>query len=121
MEYFAMGSAAEDRISRMAHAMINSSSVIPASAENVRRWVGLPIRPRFEVSRNIARTIRLRLDLQRRLAGDQRYQLLLRIFRVHLHDRQVRGSRCQRLDDDSNKRPAPAHSRRVRLARRGNN
>jgi len=85
-----MGSAAEDRIIRMAQAMINSNSVIPASAENRRRWTRLPIRPRFEVSRNIARPIRLRLDLYRRLAGDQRDQVLLRIFRIHLHDRQVR-------------------------------
>src|SRR3979411_640326 len=99
--YFAIGSAAEDRISRMAQAIINSSSVIPASEENGLRWIRLPIRPWCEVSRKIARTIRLRLGLYRRLAGDQRYQLLLRIFRVHLHDRQVRCAGRQPFDDDS--------------------
>src|SRR5712664_3192543 len=121
MEYFAMGSAAEDRIIRMAHAMINSSSVIPASKEIRARRIRLPIPSRFEVSRNIARTIRLWLDLHCRFAGHQRYQVLLRIFRIHLYDRQVRRAGRQPLYHDSDQRSASAHSGRVRPARRRNN
>jgi len=90
MVYFAIGNAAEDRISKMAQAIINSSSVIPVSEENGLRWIPLRSAREYEVSRQHRRTIRLRLDLQRRLAGYQRYQLLLRIFRIHLNDRQVR-------------------------------
>jgi len=55
--YFAMGSAAEDKISRMAHAMISSSSVIPVWKERGLRWTRLSIRSWHEVSRNIALTI----------------------------------------------------------------
>ena len=75
---------------RMAQVMINSSSVIPDSAGGGFRRIALLIRQWFKVSRNIARTIRLWLDLHRGLAGDQRDQIRLRIFRVHLHNRQVR-------------------------------
>src|SRR5713101_6770914 len=121
MLYLAIGSAAEDRISRMAQAMINSSNVIPASEENGLLAILPPIRPWYEVSRNIARTIPLRLDLQRGLAGDQRDQLLLRIFRIHLHDRQVRGARCERLDHDTDQRTAAAHSRCIGLSGCRNN
>src|SRR6266576_1834751 len=67
--YLAMGSAAEERMSSIAHAMINSSSVIPSSERNVLRWTLLRPGPRFEMFGNIARIIRLRLDLQRRLTG----------------------------------------------------
>ena len=75
--YFAIGSAAEDRMSSIAHAMINSSSVIPASEKNGLRWTILRLGPRYEMLRNFACIIRLRLNLQRRLGGYQRYQLLL--------------------------------------------
>ena len=85
--YFAIGSAADDRISRMAQAMINSSSVIPASEKDGFRWTLLRLRPRYEIVGNIVRITRLLLDLQRRLSCYQRYQLLLRVFRIHLHDR----------------------------------
>src|SRR6266513_1216590 len=118
--YFAIGSAADERISRMAQAMINSSSVIPASEKDGLRWTLLRLRPRYEVLGSIVRTIRLLLDLQRRLSRYQRYQLLLRIFRIHLHDRQVRRALRQPLDDDADQRPASAHSWCVGLARRGN-
>src|SRR5258708_35096321 len=119
MVYFAMGGAGEDRTSRMAQAMINSSSVMPASAEHGGFPMGcLGIRPWYEALRNIARTILLLLDLQRRLAADQRYRPLLRILRIHLHDGQVRCARRQRLNDDSHQRSTPAYSLRVRPARR---
>src|SRR6266478_4625171 len=71
--------------------------------------------------RNIAGPIRLRLDLNRRLASDQWYRILPRVFRVHLHDRQIRRACRQPLDNDSDQRSAPAHSLSIRSARRGNN
>ena len=46
---------------------------------------------------------------------------LLRVFRVHLHDRQVRLSRCHRLNHDTHERTGTAHTRGVRLPRRRNN
>jgi len=75
----------------MAQAIISSSSVIPDAEPNEARSIRLWVRPCFEMSCNIAivRTITLRLNLQRRFARNQWYQLLLRIFRIHLHNGQV--------------------------------
>src|SRR5947199_391837 len=58
MVYFAMGNAAEDRTIRIAHAIINSSSVIPDSERDGFRPIPLTTRLWFKVSRNIIRTIR---------------------------------------------------------------
>src|SRR5260370_11968888 len=101
MLYFEIGSAAEDRIRRMPQAIINSSSVIPASDERSLRRIRPPIPPWYELPTNIARIIGLRLDLQRCLAGDQRYHLLLPIIGIHLYDRQVAYARHQPLDHNS--------------------
>src|SRR5256885_3112900 len=60
------------------------------------------------------------LHLQRRLAGDQRNRLLLRILGVHLNDRQIRCARRNALHHDAHQRAATAYPWGVGLARGGN-
>src|ERR1700719_4622219 len=108
-----MGKAEEDKISRMAHARISSRSVRPASVEFLRRKAILP---------GMASSLWiLWLNLNRRLAGHQRYGLLLRIFRVNLHDRKIRGTWRDGFDHDAHDRSGSIDARGVGLPRRGDN
>src|SRR5580704_3549897 len=111
--YLKMGSAAEERIIRMEQAMISSRSVIPASREGRLGVIRLGTGLLDWIMRNIPASIPLRLDLQRRLAGDQRYQFLLRIFGVDLHDRQVRSARRECLHHDADQSTGPTYTRSV--------
>ena len=63
----------------------------------------------------------LRLNLNGRFAGDQRYRFLLRILGVHLHDGNIRGTRRDGLDHKAHDRPGAIYARGIGLSRRGDN
>src|ERR1700688_2645928 len=108
-----MGKAEEDKISRMADAKISSRSVIPASEEFLRRKTILPDM--------VSSCWILRLNLNRRLAGHQRYRLLLRVLGVYLHDGNIRRTRRKGLNHNAHDRSGSVHSRGVGLPRCGDN
>src|SRR2546428_12903419 len=106
--YRAMGIAAEERIRRIALAIISSRRVMPVS------------RPVFaRVNRRIERKIctgtslfvRLLLDRDRCLAGDQRYGLLLGVSRVDLHNLMRACARRSVADGHADQRTLPVHPR----------
>src|SRR5271168_4072142 len=93
----AMGSAAEERIRRIAQAMISSSSVMPASG--LRLFCMLRcFMNRFTVARFTAGKL---LHADGGLAGNQRDGLLLGVLGVHLNDGNIRRTGRQRLADNA--------------------
>src|SRR5277367_3717130 len=87
----AMGSAAEERISRMAQAMISSSSVMPASRLRLFCMVRC-FMTRFTVTRFTGGKL---LHADGGLAGDQRDGLLLGVLGVHLNDGNIGRAGCE--------------------------
>src|SRR5215470_10397738 len=118
IERRAIGNAAPARITKIPHAITSSISVIPDS-----------LRPLFRIVRSVPMlslgvrpfSIRLRLNLDGALARHQRNHLVLRIDRIHLHDRELRGSRSLGLNHQSKQGSASTHTGSIWLARGGNN
>src|SRR5580704_5769627 len=88
----AMGSAAEERISKMAQAMINSSNVMPSS--RLRLFCML----RCFMTRFTGGKL---LHADGGLAGNQRDGLLLGVLGVHLNDGNIGRAGSERLYNDA--------------------
>src|ERR1700741_4109915 len=99
---FAIGKAIEERISRMEHATISSSSVMPACVEFIAlRCMGIAS---ASVNYDVL------LHAERCFAGHQRDGPLLGIFRVHLHNREIRRARGQRFHHHAKQRAGSVHA-----------
>src|ERR1700688_3996709 len=108
----AIGSAIDDRISRMVHAIISSSSDMPACAEVLALG-------RMEIALTSFKKDVL-LHSERCFAGHQRYGPLLGIFGVHLNNRKIGGAWGERLHHHTKQRDRSVHPGCVWMPRSGN-
>src|SRR5579863_5988615 len=113
----AMGSAAEDRISRIAQAMISSSRVMPASRVRLLCMLRC-FMTRFTLARFTAGKL---LHADGGLAGNQRDGLLLGVLGVHLNDGNIGRAGRERLYNDTEQSAAAVYAGSIGLACGGNN
>src|ERR1700683_2520215 len=100
-----MGIAAVANVTRMAVAIINSSSVKPAfEGRRFRCWT-------ISIFRDYVKNGTSLVDVYRAFAGDELDGLLLRVACIHFHDGKLGIAGCQTFHHDSNDRPRAVHSR----------